>query len=68
VNKQVQDTTLVSDWQELPASRRHLYFYILLLLVMLLANSLREPRKGDPAREVPPGVPASQVYPAPVTP
>lgn len=68
MNKQVQDTTLVQEWQELPASRRHLYFYVLLLLTMILANNLRGPRTPQVRiTENPPPVPSSAVYPAPVS-
>lgn len=68
MNKQVQDTTLVQEWQELPAARRHLYFYVLLLLAMILANNLRGPRTPQVSiTETPPPVSSSAVYPAPVT-
>ena len=62
---------MVQEWERMPAARRHLYFYILLLLAMLLANSLREaskPKRTIATQDNPPGVAAKEVYPAPVRP
>ena len=69
--KYERDVSLQRSWEEMPAARRHLYFYILLTLATILAANWYEASgpvpKIDPGPTNPPSIPAREVYPAPVS-
>ena len=58
------------SWDEIPPLRRHLYFYLLLVLGAIVANSFRG-ESGSQGRLAfapapPPRMTSQDVYPAPV--
>ena len=67
----VHSVRLKQSWEEMPAVRRHLYFYMLLILATIVAGSLRDSSgpvsKIAPGPTNPPPITAKEVYPAPVS-
>ncbi|MFM1769742.1 MAG: hypothetical protein RJA22_2271 [Verrucomicrobiota bacterium] len=55
--------------ESMSPTRRHLYVYILMVLMMLTVNSLRGTSGARDYRptELPPPIKSCEVYPAPVT-
>jgi hypothetical protein len=58
------------SWEEIPPIRRHLYFYLLLVLGALVAESLYNSLSPEGrlafAPAPPPRITSSEVYPAPI--
>ncbi len=58
------------SWEEIPSMRRHIYFYLLLVLGSIVANSLHNSLASQSrlafAATPPPRITAKEVYPAPV--
>jgi hypothetical protein len=58
------------SWEEIPAMRRHIYFYLLLVLGSIVAdslgNSLASQSRLAFAPAPPPRITSKEVYPAPV--
>ena len=58
------------SWEEIPSMRRHIYFYLLLVLGSLVATSLHNSLVPEGqiafAPAPPPRITSKEVYPAPV--
>ena len=57
------------SWAEIPPMRRHLYFYLMLVLGLTLAESLlgpHTPQRSPETAPAPPRLTSQEVYPAAV--
>ena len=58
------------SWDEIPSIRRHIYFYLTLVLGLMLVESLHSaftpPDRQANAAAPPPRLTSQEVYPAPV--
>jgi hypothetical protein len=65
-----RDMSFGEAWQKMPAFRRHIYFFTLLILVTVVTAKFQENldtfKRLAPPQAEPPRITSKEVYPAPV--
>lgn len=64
------DVSLSEAWQKMPPIRRHTYFFILLVLLTIVAANFQQDlatfKRLIPAPATPPRITSQEIYPVPV--